>query len=76
MVLTNPDRDCRSTLLQINGVSYKFKEGVSHTTNKRFIGYIAQQIESVVPEAVQLIDGTLKSAPFQMLTRNFQEFFT
>ncbi len=51
-------RDCRATLLRINGVSYKFKPGVSHATNKRFIGYIAQQIESVVPEAVQLIDGT------------------
>jgi hypothetical protein len=40
-------------------VEYKFKQGVSHSTNKRFIGYIAQQIESVVPEAVQLIDGIL-----------------
>jgi hypothetical protein len=46
-------------LLQINGVDYKFKQGVSHATNKRFIGYIAQQIESVVPEAVLLIDGTI-----------------
>ncbi len=52
------DRDSRAALLQIDGVSYKFKPGVSHATNKRFIGYIAQQIESVVPEAVQLIDGT------------------
>ncbi len=54
------DRDSRAALLQIDGVSYKFKPGVSHATNKRFIGYIAQQIESVVPEAVQLIDGTCK----------------
>jgi hypothetical protein len=56
--LLEEDRDCRASLLQINGVEYKFKQGVSHSTNKRFIGYIAQQIESVVPEAVQLIDGT------------------
>ncbi len=27
--------------------------------NKRFVGYIAQQVESVVPSAVQLIDGIL-----------------
>jgi hypothetical protein len=57
--LLEEDRDCRASLLQINGVEYKFKQGVSHSTNKRFIGYIAQQIESVVPEAVQLIDGIL-----------------
>jgi hypothetical protein len=28
-------------------------------TNRRFVGYIAQQVESVVPDAVQLIDGIL-----------------
>lgn len=44
-------------LLKIDGVDYKFKKGISHTTNKRFVGYIAQQVESVVPDAVQLIDG-------------------
>ena len=53
------DHDCRYSLLQIDGVAYKFKKGVNHETNKRFVGYIAQQVESVVPEAVQLIDGTL-----------------
>eukprot|EP00029_Vermamoeba_vermiformis_P011450 TRINITY_DN6299_c0_g1_i1.p1 TRINITY_DN6299_c0_g1~~TRINITY_DN6299_c0_g1_i1.p1 ORF type:complete len:711 (-),score=58.51 TRINITY_DN6299_c0_g1_i1:45-1979(-) len=53
------DRDPREALLKIDGVEYKFKAGVGHTTNKRFIGYIAQQIESIVPEAVQLIDGIL-----------------
>ncbi len=46
-------------ILKIDGVTYKFKSSVSHATNKRFVGYIAQQIESVVPEAVQLIDGIL-----------------
>jgi Leucine-rich repeat (LRR) protein len=40
-------------------VSYKFKPGTTHSTQRRFVGYIAQQIESVVPEAVQLIDGIL-----------------
>jgi hypothetical protein len=45
--------------MKIDGVEYKFKKGTSHSTNKRFVGYIAQQIESVVPEAVQLIDGIL-----------------
>ncbi len=45
--------------MKIDGVEYKFKEHVKHSTNKRFVGYIAQQIESVVPEAVQLIDGIL-----------------
>ena len=55
---TCSERDCRATLLCIDGVSYKFRPGISHSTNKGFIGYIAQQIESVVPEAVQLIDGT------------------
>jgi hypothetical protein len=53
------DRDPRDVILQIDGVEYKFKDNVKHTTNKRFVGYIAQQIESVVPEAVQLIDGIL-----------------
>ena len=53
------DRDPRDVLLKIDGVSYKFKPGTTHSTNKRFVGYIAQQIESVVPEAVQLIDGIL-----------------
>jgi hypothetical protein len=53
------DLDPRSVLLKIDGVSYKFKKGTTHSTNKRFVGYIAQQIESVVPEAVQLIDGIL-----------------
>jgi hypothetical protein len=57
--LLEEDHDCRASLLQIDGVEYKFKDGVSHASNKRFIGYIAQQIESVVPEAVQLIDGIL-----------------
>jgi hypothetical protein len=52
------DKDCRDTLLQIDGVNYKFKKGVHPDTNRRFVGYIAQQVESVVPEAVQLIDGT------------------
>lgn len=51
------DRDPREALLKIDGVEYKFKSGIGHTTNKRFVGYIAQQIESIVPEAVQLIDG-------------------
>ena len=51
------DRDPRETLLKIDGVEYKFKDGVRSSTNKRFVGYIAQQIESLVPEAVQLIDG-------------------
>ncbi len=51
------DHDCRDTLLQIDGVNYKFKQGVHPDTNRRFVGYIAQQVESVVPEAVQLIDG-------------------
>ena len=53
------DHDCRDALLQIDGVNYKFKKGVHVDTNRRFVGYIAQQVESVVPEAVQLIDGTL-----------------
>jgi hypothetical protein len=51
------DKDCRDTLLQIDGVNYKFKKGVHPDTNRRFVGYIAQQVESVVPDAVQLIDG-------------------
>jgi hypothetical protein len=45
--------------MKIDGVEYKFKRGVSNTMNKRFVGYIAQQIESVVPQAVSLIDGIL-----------------
>jgi hypothetical protein len=38
-------------------VDYKFKKGINQAINRRFIGYIAQQVESVVPDAVQLIDG-------------------
>jgi hypothetical protein len=47
--------------MKIDGVEYKFKEGVrgNNDANRRFVGYIAQQIESVVPQAVQLIDGVL-----------------
>eukprot|EP00029_Vermamoeba_vermiformis_P005978 TRINITY_DN2222_c0_g3_i1.p1 TRINITY_DN2222_c0_g3~~TRINITY_DN2222_c0_g3_i1.p1 ORF type:complete len:752 (-),score=117.42 TRINITY_DN2222_c0_g3_i1:65-2320(-) len=59
--LLTDDRDPRGVLLKIDGVEYKFKEGLrgNTNTNKRFVGYIAQQIESVVPQAVQLIDGIL-----------------
>jgi Leucine-rich repeat (LRR) protein len=57
--LTRLDNDPRGVLLQIDGVSYKFKPGTTHSTQRRFVGYIAQQIESVVPSAVQLIDGIL-----------------
>jgi hypothetical protein len=53
------DDDPRGILLQIDGVSYKFRPGTTHSTQRRFVGYIAQQIESVVPSAVQLIDGIL-----------------
>jgi Leucine-rich repeat (LRR) protein len=53
------DFDCRDILMQIDGVAYKFKRGVHASVNKRFVGFIAQQVESVVPEAVQLIDGIL-----------------
>ncbi len=60
--LLTEDRDPRSVLLKIDGVEYKFKEGSTNAPmNKRFVGYIAQQIESVVPEAVQLIDGNKKN---------------
>jgi hypothetical protein len=45
-------------MMQIDGVAYKFKRGVHASVNKRFVGFIAQQVESVVPDAVQLIDGT------------------
>jgi hypothetical protein len=45
--------------MRINGVDYKFKPGIHPNVNRRFVGYIAQQVESVVPEAVQLIDGIL-----------------
>jgi hypothetical protein len=57
--LLSEDFDCREVLLRIDGVAYKFKPGVHANVNKRFVGYIAQQVESVVPEAVQLIDGIL-----------------
>lgn len=46
-------------MLRIDGVDYKFRRGIRADMNRRFIGYIAQQVESVVPEAVQLIDGIL-----------------
>jgi hypothetical protein len=51
------DYDCREALLKIDGVEYKFKDHVNYARNKRFVGYIAQQIGSVIPNAVQLIDG-------------------
>jgi hypothetical protein len=62
LLVDQHDDDCRNVLLKIDGVAYKFKQGTTHassssTMNRRFVGYIAQQIESVVPEAVQLIDG-------------------
>jgi hypothetical protein len=49
----------REILLKIDGVAYKFKQGVHASVNKRFVGFIAQQVESVVPDSVQLIDGIL-----------------
>lgn len=58
------DYDCRDVLMQIDGVAYKFKRGVSSSVNKRFVGFIAQQVESVVPEAVQLIDGEFYSLQY------------
>jgi hypothetical protein len=57
--LLSEDQDCRDVLLKIDGVEYKFKRGVSSDTQRKFVGFIAQQIEAVVPEAVQLIDGVL-----------------
>jgi hypothetical protein len=57
--LLQEDYNCREMLMQIDGVEYKFKQGVKNSMNKRFVGYIAQQVEKVVPEAVQLIDGIL-----------------
>ncbi len=58
-LLTENDRDPRAVLLKIDGVDYKFKKGTTNApVNRRFVGYIAQQIQRVVPEAVQLIDGT------------------
>jgi hypothetical protein len=53
------DFDCRDVMMQIDGVAYKFKQGVHASVNKRFVGFIAQQVESVVPDAVELIDGIL-----------------
>jgi hypothetical protein len=50
----------REILLKIDGVAYKFKQGVHASVNKRFVGFIAQQVESVVPDSAQLIDGTWK----------------
>jgi len=51
--------------MQIDGVAYKFKRGVSSSSvNKRFVGFIAQQVESVVPEAVLLIDGEFYSLQY------------
>jgi hypothetical protein len=44
-------------MLKIDGVEYQFKKGIHPDINKRFVGYIAQQVQSVVPQAVQLIDG-------------------
>ena len=51
------DGNPRDVLLKIDGVNYKFKKGMTPSVNRRFVGYIAQQVESVVPDAVQLIDG-------------------
>jgi hypothetical protein len=51
------DGNPRDVLLKIDGVNYKFKKDIAQAMNRRFVGYIAQQVESVVPDAVQLIDG-------------------
>jgi hypothetical protein len=51
------DRDCRQKLLCIEGVEYKFKAG-SLPSDQKFIGYIAQQVQQHIPEAVTIIDGT------------------
>lgn len=53
------DCDCRDAFLHIDGVQYKFKSGVHRDSDRRFVGYIAQQIAQVVPTAVELIDGML-----------------
>jgi hypothetical protein len=69
--------DARDTLLRIDGVDYKFKKGINQAINRRFIGYIAQQVESVVPDAVQLIDGESNRHDVRVpeLTTMKQEFF-
>jgi Leucine-rich repeat (LRR) protein len=57
--LLEEDGNPRDVLLKIDGVNYKFKKDIAQAMNRRFVGYIAQQVESVVPDAVQLIDGIL-----------------
>jgi hypothetical protein len=51
-------KDCRKILLCIEGVEYKFKSG-NTSSNRKFIGYIAQQVQQAIPEAVTTIDGVL-----------------
>ncbi len=71
------DYNPRDVLLKIDGVEYKFKEGATNAPlNKRFVGYIAQQIESVVPEAVQLIDGKIENLFATLYINILQAFCT
>jgi hypothetical protein len=58
ITLLSSDRDCRQKLLCIEGVEYKFKAG-SLPSDQKFIGYIAQQVQQHIPEAVTIIDGVM-----------------
>jgi hypothetical protein len=43
-------------MLCIEGVRYRFKDSFV-STQQKFIGYIAQQVQEFVPEAVKCING-------------------
>jgi Leucine-rich repeat (LRR) protein len=47
---------CRQAMLCIEGVRYRFKDSFV-STQQKFIGYIAQQVQEFVLEAVKCING-------------------
>lgn len=60
-------------ILQLHGVSYKYKDDVADTSvygganAKRYLGLLAQEVQAVVPEAVDTTD-TIMSVNYPSLT--------
>lgn len=56
--VSHSDRDCLRTLLCIEGVEYRFNSQSNYPTDQLFIGFIAQQVQQFIPQAVTEANGT------------------
>jgi len=55
-------------ILQLRGVSYLLKSGSGDSNNQRHNGLIAQEVESIIPEAVNTMHNGIKAISYSDLT--------